>query len=167
MYSMSFTKNSFDLDSLTSDINHNISLEEGNSLMYIGAIGNIITLNFISEPDEAQKTQISSIVTSHSNNTAIIGIIQNAIRFGQSIIIEFAAENVAMGITQDGMTKTVRENTVEIVNALLTGSLYDAATAIKTLDASKKDPKYITDARLLKFLNKIESYLGIPLSTAL
>lgn len=167
MYSMSFTKNSFDLDSLTHDINHNISLEEGNSLIYIGATGNVITLNFISEPTEAQKTQISSIVTSHSNNTAIIDTIQNAIRFGQSIIIEFAAENVAMGITQDGMTKTVRENTTEIVSALTTGSLYDAVTAIKSFDPLKKDAKYITDARLIKFLNKIEDYLGLPRTTQL
>lgn len=94
-------------------------------------------------------------------------VIANSITFGQSIIAEFAAENVMMGITQEDMTGPVRKNMAEIISALSTGSLYDAIVEAKNLPEDKKDSKYVTDARLLQFVNKIETYLNIPLSTEL
>lgn len=97
----------------------------------------------------------------------IQNVINSAIGFGQKIITEFAAENVAMGITQAGMTATVRRNLSDVTNCLLTGSLYDAIDQIRAIPAEDKDPIFVTDARLLIFINKIEAYLGIPLSTEL
>jgi hypothetical protein len=35
---------------------------------------------------------------------------------------------------------------------------------IKTVPAESKDAKYVTDARLLEALNRIEEHLGLPLS---
>lgn len=94
-------------------------------------------------------------------------LVQHAIRFGNQLLAEFAAENIAMEITQEGLTKQVRQRTSEVVAALQTGSLYDAIDEIKAIPESDKDSKYITDARLLQFINKIENYLQIPNSTSL
>lgn len=94
-------------------------------------------------------------------------IISDAISFGNGLISEFAATNVIMGITQDGMTGTVRKNMSEVISALGTGSLYDAIAEVRALTVDKKDAKYITDVRLLSFINKIETYLAIPMSESL
>ena len=37
----------------------------------------------------------------------------------------------------------------------------------KAMPESSKDATFLTDARLLSFVNKIETYLGLPLSTEL
>jgi hypothetical protein len=94
-------------------------------------------------------------------------IVADAKRFGQGLIDKFAAENIAMGITQAGMTGTVRRAMVDVVSALWTGSLYDAMTEARAIPAESKDGTFITDARLLSFVNSIEDYLKIPRSTSL
>jgi hypothetical protein len=87
--------------------------------------------------------------------------------FGDKLLVEFAAENVRLGITADNMTETVLSNMQGIISALTTGSLHAAIARAKALTADKKDVKYITDARLLAAVNKIETFLGIPLSASL
>jgi surface antigen len=81
--------------------------------------------------------------------------------FGDELITEFGAENIALGITADGMTKTVRQNMREITDALITGSLYDAIDEIDNFPEEDKDAKYITDARLQAYRDKITNFLGI------
>ena len=88
--------------------------------------------------------------------------------FGVSLIAEFTAENILLGITQAGLTNHVRKTSHEIVNALETGSLYDAMYEIRQVPAEDKDAVFLSDARLLCLVNCIETYLGItPLSTSL
>lgn len=94
-------------------------------------------------------------------------LLASAISFGSELIIQFGAENMVLGITQDNMTKTVRENMSGILSAISTGSLKDAILEIKELPESAKDPKYLTDERLLVYLNKIENFLGLELSESL
>lgn len=94
-------------------------------------------------------------------------IMEAAMEFGKQLMKEFAAENVLLGITQAGMTNTVRKRLSEVTNALLTGSLYDAIYEVRQIPPEHKDDTFITDARLLVFINKIEKYLLIPLSTQL
>lgn len=93
--------------------------------------------------------------------------ISSAISFGNKLIVEFAAENVLLGITQAGMTHTVRVVLGPALGALQTGSLYDAIAELKAIDNADKDSTFVTDVRLLAFVNKIEEYLGITLSTSL
>lgn len=88
-------------------------------------------------------------------------IVKSAIEFGNSLIVSFATENVLLGITADGMTKAVRQKMAEIISALSTGSLYDAIDEIDNFPAENKDAKYITDARLQEYRDKITNYLGI------
>jgi len=87
-------------------------------------------------------------------------IVKAAIEFGNSLLVEFSTENILLGITQDGMTKTVRQAMTEIILALQTGSLYDAIDEIDLIPAESKDGKYITDARLQEYKQKIQDYLG-------
>lgn len=100
-------------------------------------------------------------------NLQVQNVIKKAMEFGNQILIEFAAENVLLGITQAGMTTAVRNATARIVSALQTGSLYDAINECRAVPAQDKDATFVTDARLLLFVNKIEVYLGLPVSTQL
>lgn len=93
--------------------------------------------------------------------------LEDAMAFGTELMKEFTRENIKMGITQDNMTGTVRKNMAEVIMALQTGSLYDAITEAKAITNDKKDSKYITDARLLSFINKIETQLGVALTQSL
>ena len=95
------------------------------------------------------------------------GILTPALQFGDELLKEFASENIAMGITQDIMTGHVRLIATNIMDAVSTGSLYDAMSAIRSIPVEEYDAKYITAGRLLTYLNKIETYLGLPLSETL
>ena len=72
-----------------------------------------------------------------------------------------------LGITQAGMTNTVRKRLGEVTNCLITGSLYDAMNEARLIPAEHKDSTFITNARLLSFINRIETFLGIALSETL
>jgi len=98
---------------------------------------------------------------------AVERIIGNAQNFGLKLIKEVAAENILLGITQAGKTNFVRKATNEVMLALMSGSLYDAIYEIRQIPPEKKDEVFLTDARLLQYINKIEAYLGISLSTQL
>jgi hypothetical protein len=121
--------------------------------------------------DEDYAALVSSLAT--ANATAMttasirVGILEPAQKFAAKIIAEFASENILMGITQAGMTGTVRAATTSTIAALVTGSLYDAMAEARAIPAENKDPVFVTDARLLQFINKIEAYLGLPASTEL
>jgi hypothetical protein len=120
---------------------------------------------------EEYDTLVSSLSSANAASMQIasikIDILSPAISFGQELIVTFAAENIGMGITQAGMTTAVRAATADIVNALTTGSLYDAITAAKAVPKESYDPTFVTAARLLSFVNKIETYLELPLSESL
>ena len=89
---------------------------------------------------------------------AIKTAVKNARMFGQELMDEYATENILLGITQDGQSEVVLSTMGSVILALQSGSLYVAVDKIKAL--TTRDPKYITTARLLNFLNKIELYLG-------
>lgn len=106
-------------------------------------------------------------VQSANLDAYIANTLANAQEFGKNLMDEFTRENMKMGITQDGKTSSVRKAMTEVILALTTGSLYDAIDEAKAIPAEKKDVKYITDARLISFINKIETYLGQPLTETL
>lgn len=94
-------------------------------------------------------------------------VVESAQDFGKNLVITFSAENILLGITALGMTGQVSLVTKDIVSALNTGSLYEAITQAKSIPAESKDAIFVTDARMLLFINKIETYLGIALSESL
>lgn len=136
------------------------------NVAYIDTIGAQISIYFNTELTSEQQAQLATIVANHSiQQETITAIIKSARGFGTEIIVEFATENVMLGITQDGMTGTVRRHCSEVIDCLITGSLYDAINEIKAIPVENRDSKYLTPERLTKFCNKIEDYLGIPRST--
>jgi len=94
-------------------------------------------------------------------------VINAAMKFGKELLVKFAAGNVLLGITQAGMTGSVRKTMLQVISAVETGSLYDAISEAKAIPLEAKDEVFITDARILDFVNRIEAYLGIPLSESL
>lgn len=95
---------------------------------------------------------------------AVRTAVAKAVSFGQNLITKFAAENVMLGITQDGKTGEVLDKMGPVIIALQSGSLYEAIARAKAIDPEDYDVKYITHDRLYAFINDIEAYLGIQLS---
>lgn len=94
---------------------------------------------------------------SYVANEAIKSKIMDAITFGQSIIIEFAAENVMLKLTTPQIL-TILSKFSSIKSMLETGSLYTSLVAIQSI---KPDPILMPQVRIDKYANKIKSYLGI------
>lgn len=154
------------LSELQSEINK-LSGSVSNQLLYIDSIDSSLYLNFETEVTVAHEEQIDLVIGAFNQLTPlkqVQQIVQNAINFGNQIIFDFTVENVLLGITQLGLTTHVRKVTTEIITALTTGSLYDAIVEVKALHPDDLDSDILTPARLLKFRNKLEAYLGLPLS---
>jgi len=90
--------------------------------------------------------------------------ITNAIIFGQELIVTFATENVLMGITQAGKTKSVSDYLADVTRYTQTGSLYEVINEIDNLIIEgipqDLDP-FVNQARLESFKSKIQNYLGL------
>lgn len=102
--------------------------------------------------------------------------VTDAISFGRQLIIDFASENVLMGITQLGKTADVlaviTENVIlpnetrpiNLKDAIESGSLYEAIKLVdyhisKMNEYTDLDP-FITTTRLTDFKSKIEAFLA-------
>lgn len=97
----------------------------------------------------------------------VMNRILSARSFGEKLISEIAAENVLLGITQANKTSDVRKASREVTDALATGSLYDAIAELRAIPVESRDPVFLSEARLLSTINKIETYLELPHSSEL
>lgn len=127
----------------------------------------LMTREEFNEYKDEHQSAYETWSASYATVESVERIIAAAKVFANSIIDRFAAENVLLGITQAGMTGAVLNKMSGVMSALLTGSLYEAIARTKAIPESDYDATFITEARLLSFVNKIESYLGITLSTEL
>jgi hypothetical protein len=116
---------------------------------------------------EALETSLIPI-NAHAMALASIksSVLAPAVSFGELLMNDFTAENILLGITQYNMTAVVLERMNAVVIALQTGSLYDAVLKVRQIPQSDYDAIFITAPRLLAFINKVETYLGLPLSTS-
>ena len=133
--------------------------------------GNSVTLHYSVPLTEADQAAIQladvSFVDNDPHEYIKNNILVPARSFGQSLIDEFAAENILLGITASGLTNQVRKALGETTMCLLTGSLYDAIYEAKAIPQGSWDGTYISEARIISFVNRIETYLGVPLTTDL
>lgn len=89
--------------------------------------------------------------------------IAEAMKFGHDLVIEFAAENILLGITQAGKTKAVADYLEDILRYVQSGSLYEVLHEIDRLmheGLPAELAPFVTEARLLAFKNKILAYLA-------
>jgi len=116
---------------------------------------------FTSEPTNLQAFQQQ--VAAQANADSIKRTVQGAIQFGQNLIIQFASENVLMGITQAGKTKLIADTLKDVSYYLNSGSLYEADNAASLVQITEEMSPFLTPARITTFRNKIRAYLGLPL----
>lgn len=92
-----------------------------------------------------------------------------AMNFGTGLLNQYATQNVLSGITQAGKTKPVMDYCHELNHCLMTGSLYAARDEIIKMIADESEQKqalfpFIKNDILYIYLNKLETYLNIPLT---
>lgn len=95
--------------------------------------------------------------------------IGEAMQFGTQLLVQFATQNVIAGITQSGKTQAVMDYCHELAHCLITGSLYAAINQLNVMIQDTGSTKtalspFITNTVLYDFLNKIQTYLQIPLT---
>lgn len=147
----------------------------------VGTSVSFVYENALSAEDEAKLNQV---VTNHVKITTVEGLTayldSEVFPFVKQLINNFAAENIAMGITQSGKTADVLGlfekkvdigalHPVSLKSSFDTGSLYVSIAVIQffrnnSAEFSGLSP-FVTDSRLLAMKNKIEAFLGLPLSS--
>jgi hypothetical protein len=76
-----------------------------------------------------------------------IQIVNNAVNAWHNLVVTIAAENVAMGITQQGKTKLIADIMMPIMMYGQTGSLWQAYEALGQLKITPDMAPFITEAR--------------------
>ena len=81
-------------------------------------------------------------------------------------MLQYAANNVLLGITQAGQTQAVANYLQQTLLYLQSGSLYAAIAQINIYIADTSSTKaalspYVTNAVLTSFKNQIQAWLGI------
>lgn len=143
-----------------------------------------IKIIFASELIPHDKTTLDSVVSLHQHITTAESLRrylnEDVHLFVQKLVDTFAAENIAMGVTQYGKTADLlglfekkydlgASHPVSLKGSLDTGSLYVSCSVIQHIrdnpaEFSEISP-FVTDARLLSMKNSIETFLGLGLST--
>lgn len=123
--------------------------------------GNIV--GQLTLPDDATEQQWTNALAMYAQSpqtlqSYIMQIILSAAGFGTVLMAQFGAENVLMGLTEDQMDQCL--TTLEpVVLACVSGSL---KIAINRMNRVPLDGIVLTAARIQKYRNLIEDYLGIP-----
>lgn len=165
--------------SFTVDLNQvNIYFRANLSSNYDGLVAteqqlSVYFTSAISTADQTATNTYWSSLTSTSfaptQAQQIQAAIQAAMTFGQQLIVQYSAQNVAAGITQAGQTQAVANYLGPMINYLITGSLYAAIDQINTYIADTSSTKiglspFVTNDILYSYLNQIQTYLKITLT---
>ena len=107
--------------------------------------------------EAAYKTWIASRIDPVVRVSAAI---EDAMRFGRGIIAQFGAENVIRGMSPSQIAQ-ISGMLLQLTLLLQTGSLHTALAAMQGL---KPDGVLLTAALKKKYVNKIQTYLGVALT---
>lgn len=150
----------------------------------IDTVGTSISVVYENSLSAEQESTLTQVITNHVKTTTVEGLTvyldTQVFPFIKELINTFAAENIAMGVTQMGKSAGVlglfekqvnigETNPVSLKSSFDTGSLYVSLSVIQFFrnnptEFSGMSP-FITDARLKAMKNKIETFLGLPLSS--
>jgi len=181
MFEYNYTKTAY-LAQLQIEINGSTLATKYN---HLETLGTALTVTFSSELTTEEIATLDAIVAAHTGATTVQQLsayLDNAVfPFVVNLIRTFAAENISMGITQAGksgetlglfekqfvISGTTRA--VSLKSAFDTGSLYVARGILQHVRTNSSEydglSPFVTDARLLAMINKIETFLGLALST--
>lgn len=182
-YSISLdTGGSLNSWSLTKQISANVSI--GQSASYIEGSGDLFSIYFASPLTESQHLALDSTVSAHNGATTTEVLAnyldESVFPFVKNLVNEFAAVNISSGITAAGKSANVlgifekqypvgSGNPVSLKASFDTGSLYVSREIIQYVRDNPSEftglSPFVTDAKLLKMKNDIETFLGLPLST--
>lgn len=82
-------------------------------------------------------------------------IVNNAMNAWKNLVVTIAAENIAMGITQQNKTKLVADTLKDVMLYGQTGSLWQAYQALSDIKITPEMAPYITEARREWMKNQI------------
>lgn len=123
-----------------------------------------LTINFSDNPSTEIITEIETILGTYFEGTLLArSIVENAMEFGNEMILNFASENVLMGITQAGKTKDVADYLQNVDRYMRSGSLYEVINEINSLITAGVPvdlAPFITEDRLNQFITEINEYLA-------
>jgi hypothetical protein len=116
---------------------------------------------------DAQLAMYAAPVVTPTSIQRVSSSIADAVKFGNSLIIQYAASNVLIGITVAGKTQLVADYFADLSYYLKSGSLYAAVNEINRMIADTSDAKtalnpYVTNNILYSNLNLIQDYLVLP-----
>lgn len=134
-----------------------IQTETRDILDYQGNVIGQLTLPADTNDDQWAIALASYSQAPTSPSTNISNIILAARAFGVTLMSQFAAENVLMGLTEDQMDQCLATLTPVLV-AFNAGSL---KIAIRRMNAIVPDGIILTPSRVQKYRNMIEDFLGI------
>lgn len=126
----------------------------------MGAAGNVLNITTVRPLSPQELEVMYKVVSAHSppspTELMVQARVQAAMQFGQSLIIEFAAENVLMGFsTTDIVTMIAKYRS--LMEMLQSGSLY---TALEYMNSLTPD-RYINANRKAKYVKKLKDFLGV------
>lgn len=129
----------------------------------------VVTLNYNAPLSEAEQSAIQVADVAFVDNDLIeyirVNHVQPARTFGETLLDDFSAENLLLGIVESGLKRNVRILLHDVVECIKLGDLTGAIEEAKLIPSASYDPVFVNAARLLSYVNKIEAYLGMPLST--
>lgn len=131
-------------------------------------LGDSVTIHFTQNLTAQQETDCDTYVNTFVDSPSVqeqmaIYLEQDVDAFVKKMIFEFAAENIALGITQAGKTKAVADELRDLNYYMRAYSLYEVVVEIDRLIAAGIDPTlspFMTDARMTEFQNKILEFLA-------
>lgn len=113
-----------------------------------------------------EQVRIDEVVAAHQPilvSEIAVQRITAAIEFGNKLVIEFAADNVALGITQAGKTKEVVDYCGNMLRYIQSGSLYEVIHEVDKLIAAGIPSglaPFVTADKLEAFKQKIVDFLA-------
>ena len=87
-------------------------------------------------------------------------IVNNAIAAWHTLVVTVAAENIAMGITQQQKTKYIADIMMPVMMYGQTGSLWEAYTALNQIQVTDDMAPFITKARIEWMKNELIQIIG-------
>lgn len=130
----------------------------------------LMILDFKEDYSEADETLVNTYWNSLNSNSfnptmqeIVFSKINDAIVFGNQMIIQAAVENVLLGITQAGKTKDVSDFLSNLQTYLRSGSLYAAMAEIDTLKAGEIPADlstWVNVTRLNNYKTQIQTFLS-------